>query len=849
MEAKQQNKLNMNEEQISKVVEALKGAPEKLVKEAARRRLINFAKYLTPGMDLQPFHLVYYTLLDKFAHGKIRKMIVQAPPQHGKLLADDTLVPTPRGFRRHGDLKVGDYVFGRDGNPVKVLWVSPKDKCGYVVKFYNGEEVQCHGAHEWVVFDRNSNKDRIMEARKLARVHLHTKRVGVGGRYNFLVDGLPVIHYKCQPVKVDPYTLGVWLTQGSSYTGLLDMNKVAPEVLERCPYSFRAESGGYYSQELEVFLRVSSLLFNKHIPDEYKYNSFEVRLQLIAGMLDGCGYVHPKSHVAIIKSRNRCICEDFMEVVTSMGMAPNIVEVMPRKNTKKHRAENWFHVQFTPAYDIPTTRDKVRPNGFKKSYRRPIVSVERREGLGYGNCIEVEGGVYLITRQYIPTHNSEGSSRRLPAFMLGLNPDLRICIGSYATTIARDFNRDVQRIIDTPQYHELFPGTSLNRSNVVTVSSTYLRNSEVIEVVGHTGGLRVVGRGGSLTSKTVDVSILDDVYKDYAEGNSPIVRNAAWRWYTTVVRTRLHNNSQELIVFTRWHEDDLIGRLEKSGEQIIDVKSWEDVENIPDGAWVRINFEGIKTGEPTEIDRRKPGEALWEARHSKTKLEGQRDLDPVQFQCLYQGNPGNAEGRLYQHPFRTWVDKSEWGTYIRSGNYTDVADEGDDFLASVCYDVYRSSNEVFNEKTRRFEPLLYILVTDMEMTQDNIDVTGVTIPAMINRNGTQKAWIESNNGGAGFEKIISKKVRAITYPFYQGGNKESRIITNSATVNAQVIMPIGWETRYKSIYDHLTTFLRDFPANANDDIEDVLTGIVEKEIADGNLSPYSQATRGVRVRN
>lgn len=459
------------------------------------------------------------------------------------------------------------------------------------------------------------------------------------------------------------------------------------------------------------------------------------------------------------------------------------------------------------------------------------------------------GRIKKMIVQVSPQHGkSQLSSRMLPAFMLGLNPDKKICIGSYAATIARDFNRDVQRIIDTQSYRELFPNTFLNGSNVVTMSNTYLRNSDVIEMVGHKGSLRVVGRGGSLTSKTVDVSILDDVYKDYAEGNSPIVRNSAWKWYTTVVRTRLHNDSQELIVFTRWHDDDLIGRIEKSGETIIDIKKWDDINNIPPGAWVRINFEGIKTGEPTEIDKRQPGEALWESRHSKEKLEAQRALDPVQFQCLYQGNPGNAEGRLY-HPFKTWVEKSDFGTYIRSGNYTDVADEGDDYLFSACYDIYKSWNEAYNEKTKRFEPILYALITDMEMTKENADVTTVTVPAMINRNGTQKAWIESNNGGSGYEKVITKKIRAITEPFYQSGNKESRIVTNSAMVNAQIIMPFGWETRYKEIYDHVTTFLRDFSANAHDDPEDGLTGIYEKELADCNIKPYNQATRGVKRRN
>lgn len=460
------------------------------------------------------------------------------------------------------------------------------------------------------------------------------------------------------------------------------------------------------------------------------------------------------------------------------------------------------------------------------------------------------GEIKKMIVQMPPQHGkSEGSSRKLPAFMLGLNPDTKVCIGSYAATIARDFNRDVQRIIDTPSYREIFPNTFLNGSNAVTMANTYLRNSDVIEMVGRKGSLRVVGRGGALTSKTVDIMIMDDVYKDYAEGNSPIVRAAAWKWYTTVVKTRLHNESQELIVFTRWHDEDLIGKIEKSGEKIIDIKCWDDIKDVPAGAWLRINFEALKTGEPTEIDPREPGAALWENRHSRAKLEGQRALDPVQFQCLHQGNPGSAEGRLYQHDFKTWIEKSDWGTFIRSGNYTDVADEGNDYLFSVCYDIYKSDNEAYNEKTKRFEPILYALVTDMEMTQENTDVTAVTVPAMINRCGTQKAWIESNNGGAGYEKLIKKKVKAITEPFYQGGNKESRIITNSASVNAQIIFPFGWENKYKAIYDHVTGFLRDFKANEHDDPEDGLTGLYEKELQDGNIRPYTHANRGVKRRN
>lgn len=442
---------------------------------------------------------------------------------------------------------------------------------------------------------------------------------------------------------------------------------------------------------------------------------------------------------------------------------------------------------------------------------------------------------------------SEGSSRLLPSFMLGLDPDLKICIGSYAATIAQDFNRDVQKIIDAPEYHDIFPDTYLNGSNVVTMANTALKNSTVIEMVGHKGSLRVVGRGGSLTSKTVDIMIMDDIYKDYQEANSPIVREAAWKWYTTVVKTRLHNNSQELIVFTRWHEDDLIGRIERS-EEVVNFTSWEDLKHLDNSKWLRINFEALKTTPPNDIDPREVGEALWEERHSRKRLEAMRSLDPVQFECLQQGNPSSAEGRLYT-TFKTYVDPSEYGKLVRKGCYVDVADEGDDYLSAATYDIYVSPNEAYNERKQRFEPIVYALITDIEFTQANTDVTTLTVPNMINRNGTQKAWIESNNGGSGFEKVVRKKVKALTYPFHQTNNKESRIVSKAAFVNAQIVFPFGWETRFANFYDHISRFLRNFGANKHDDAADMLTGIYEKEIESGNFGKYKENSGGINYYN
>lgn len=426
-----------------------------------------------------------------------------------------------------------------------------------------------------------------------------------------------------------------------------------------------------------------------------------------------------------------------------------------------------------------------------------------------------------------PQHGkSEGSSRKLPAFILGINPEAKIVIGSYAASLARDFNRDVQKIIDTREYYELFPDTLLARTDKSSYTSLYRRNSDVIEVVGHTGSLKVVGRGGALTGKPVDVAILDDVYKDYAEANSPVIREAAWKWYTTVVRTRLHNDSQELIVYTRWHSDDLVGRLEKL-EQIIDVKSWEDIRNVPFGAWVRINFEAIKTTDSTEIDPREFGQALWERKHSLASLLAKRKLDKIQFDCLYQGQPGSAVGKLYE-PFKTYVSWQEYGTLIAKGNYTDCADEGTDYLCSVCYNKLLSREA----KDEHGKPIIFIAVTDVIYTDAPIEATTQSVPMMLNREGTQYAYIESNNGGRAFAKIIEPKTRTNIYSFTQTANKESRIITNAGLVTYHIVMPFDWETRFKDFHEAITGFLRNFKANAHDDAEDCITGIVEKEILD-----------------
>lgn len=92
---------------------------------------------------------------------------LSVPPGCGKQLADDTPILTTNGWKNHGDLVVGDMVYGMDGKPKKVLHVFPKSEDDCLVTFTNGEQIQCHEDHEWVVYDRHLHREYIMETKEL----------------------------------------------------------------------------------------------------------------------------------------------------------------------------------------------------------------------------------------------------------------------------------------------------------------------------------------------------------------------------------------------------------------------------------------------------------------------------------------------------------------------------------------------------------------------------------------------------------------------------------------------------------------------------------------------------------
>lgn len=228
-------------------------------------------------------------------------------------------------------------------------------------------------------------------------------------------------------------------------------------------------------------------------------------------------------------------------------------------------------------------------------------------------------------------------SEAFPAWVLGKKPRLKIVGCSYASSLAEKVSRNIQRIIDSPEYQAIFPDTYLNGSKVRSNTRGYLRNVDIFETVGYGGFFKAVGVGGGLTGTPVDIAIIDDPVKDAMEAYSPTYRERVWDWYTSVLMTRLHNDSKQLFIMTRWHDDDLAGRILKQEPEKWTVLSIPAIrETLADG---------------NDFDPRQVGEALWPERHSLERLLAAQRRSPRFFSALYQQHPTIEGGNIIK---QTW---------------------------------------------------------------------------------------------------------------------------------------------------------------------------------------------------
>jgi predicted phage terminase large subunit-like protein len=236
-----------------------------------------------------------------------------------------------------------------------------------------------------------------------------------------------------------------------------------------------------------------------------------------------------------------------------------------------------------------------------------------------------------------PRHGkSEFTSKYFLAWFLGRWPRKRVILASYGASFATSWGRKVRDLLD--DVGEEFFGISIRKDS---------KAADQWEIEGHGGGMQTCGVGGPLTGKGADLLIIDDPVKNAEEANSEVYRDKTWDWYTSTAYTRLEPGGAVILIQTRWHADDLAGRILAQAKETGEP-------------WVVVNLPAI-AGSDDQLGR-SVGEPLWPDRFDAADLERiKRSLGTYMFSALYGQSPTPADGGLFQRSwFRYWTSDGEY---------------------------------------------------------------------------------------------------------------------------------------------------------------------------------------------
>lgn len=356
--------------------------------------------------------------------------ILLCQKRDGKSLSISTLVPTTDGWKAMKDIQVGDYVFGYDGKPTRVTWESGVmyNKECYKLTFSDGTEIVADKDHLWVAADAVGRTARAKSGRyirtQVVTTEQMSKSVTYDGKHsNWSIENCKPVHYDKKDLPIPPYIFGLWLGDGAKdYAQLTTMDKEIEEAwfeygvsigLE--PYSYgiqkRLRSGRKVNNRFTDTIKSMGVYKNKHIPDCYLQSSVEDRIELLQGLMDSDGTceVSKKKNSWSFCNKDKKIVDGFVELIASLG-------IKSTTSAYKHKGEDDFtyYVKFV-SYDIQPfklERKKAKENELtitnSPSKRRFIRSIEKVESVPV-KCIEVEAydRLYLVTKNFIPTHNTE----------------------------------------------------------------------------------------------------------------------------------------------------------------------------------------------------------------------------------------------------------------------------------------------------------------------------------------------------------------------------------------------------------------------------------------------------------
>lgn len=393
-----------------------------------------------------------------------------------------------------------------------------------------------------------------------------------------------------------------------------------------------------------------------------------------------------------------------------------------------------------------------------------------------------------------PGHGKSYTAILFSQWVLGKNIENEIITVSYNEKLSEEFGKGVRDGIEEVKqsevdinYHDVFPDTKIKYGSAA-------KSNWSLE--GRHHSYLATSFNGTITGMRGNIGIIDDPVKDSYEAFNEGLLKEKYGWYTDTFLSRMVEGAIQICISTRWSTKDLCGML---------------LKNQPD-EWYVLKLKAYDK----ENDKMLCPELLSKETYLSLKSSQTSEI----FEANYNQTPIDIQGKLYQY-FKTYTDipRDEKGNPLFEciKNYTDTADEGSDWLCSICYGVYNKE--------------AYIL--DILYTQDGMEKTEPATAKMLFNNNVNQADIESNNGGRGFarnvEKHLKEKLKSnktkISW-FHQSKNKKARILSNSTFVMDHIYYPVNWKDKWPEYYEAMNSYQRQ-GKNAHDDAQDATTGIAE----------------------
>lgn len=406
-----------------------------------------------------------------------------------------------------------------------------------------------------------------------------------------------------------------------------------------------------------------------------------------------------------------------------------------------------------------------------------------------------------------PRHGKSRTAGNLVEWFLGNDPTKKIMTGSYNETLSTMFSKNVRNSIQAvkadiykPVFSDVFPGVRIKYGDAAM---------NLWSLEGGYNNYLATSPTGTATGFGCDLMIIDDLIKAAKEAYNARVLEEHWTWFTDTMLSRLEEGGKIIIIMTRWHSEDLAGR----------VLEWCKEKGK------RYRHIAMKALIDKESHTMLCPEILSYASYMDKISAMGEDIASAN----YNQEPIDLKGQLYTS-FKTYDDvpRDTTGKPLFSSvrNYTDTADEGSDYLCSITYGVYNKE--------------AYIL--DVIYTQKPMEDTEPMVAKALFEYGVNRAKIESNNGGRGFARSVNsilkqeyKSNKTKVRWFHQSENKIARILSNSTWVMNHIYYPKNWKDRWPDYYKAMYKYQRE-GKNAHDDAPDATTGVAENTVHSGGVS-------------